>query len=64
MEKKNVNIYLNQIVSAVTKYAWNRVFNMDETCVHINSSSIKKVAPPWTEQVAVDKEKNEKSVSQ
>ena len=44
IDQTYVNIHLNQISYAV-KYSWNRVFNMDETCVQVYNSSIKPVAP-------------------
>lgn len=53
-------IYINQIASAVNAYGWDLTFNMDETCIRLNSSSRIALAPTWTKTIPIDKQRNDK----
>lgn len=49
-----VKIFINQVASAVTIYGWNHTYNIDQTPIHINKSSLKTVAETGVENVIID----------
>lgn len=60
IDKTYVKIFINELARAVVLYGWNRVYNIDETSIRINNGSMRTVAPIRTEEVIVDKARNEK----
>ena len=55
-----VKIFLNQVAHAAVTYGWNKVYNIDETSIRINNGSTKTVAEIGTENVIINKDRNEK----
>lgn len=51
---KHINLFLDQLSSAIIKYTWKRVYNMYETSVRINNGKTNATAPIWTEKVFIE----------
>lgn len=60
INSKFVDSFLNQLASAIIKYKWKRIYNMDETSIRINNGSLRTIAPIGVEKVVIQGSRNEK----